>query len=1055
MVPRPGGTTADREKTDAWRASAYLDEDLFARRIRESGITPETFAELISGADFVADRTATAWAGELDKILAFPSDDGLTGTTVTIYGDAYRRVPFSGLLGRFAAYYRHALAEELGARAAPAAFRLGASAWPSLVSGLVDILVGVSHRTLITEINSARESGLLRGKTPERRYDYYDEFLLRDLNYLTELFTEYPVLGRAMVQTGENWLSYTIELLTRLDSDLAELRDEGFAAVSHCPEVVSIQAGLGDLHQGGRSVARVDFDSGATLIYKPRSLVPESLYARTTGLINELVGDLRLASMRVLVKPGHGWCEYLSAQACADEGEVTRFYFHLGGALAALHFLGATDIHMSNLLAVGSSPIPIDLETILQHTAVGGQSSVSAHERALDFLSQSVLATSVLPTRSFGDGINPGIDMSAVSGGSPQQSPKPLPSLAAVFTDEMRIEGVPRTLGSSRNRPVLPGREIDPGDHTADIHRGFLRVYDAICANRDLFAEILHESAEAEIRYLVRPTRRYDLFRYERFHPNYLRDGLDTEQLLDKLWTAATTRPDLIPVIEAEKRQLLDGDIPNFHARPGSTALYSGSALVAEDFFTEPSGTTIERKLGLFGPEHRAAQLTILDDSLNTLRNGPARRSGDTTPRAEVLEPGLLIELTRTKIQGLADKALLGRDDCTWIGIGVDGMRDQSLSYKPLGTNLYDGLAGMALMFGYAAAFYRNDHFAELSRRSIRPVIEHLRGAVRDRLPNHAGAFGGCSGVLFALDHLHAVTGDGEYFEPLVEALPYLETCAYRENTADLVSGLAGCAVVAARLHARHQLPELAKVVAICAERLAETAVEVGDGRAWPLAGDGPLLGGFSHGAAGIGWSLLEASRMLHDDAVRRLGEAALAYDNSLRIPGVHAWQDLRGFEDNTGITQEHPTLWCHGSTGIGMSRLLAHRLLPGGGYLDDAEVALAGTWEGGLLGAQSLCHGDFGIIELFSLAEQVFPEDHPSLPRWRRYREHFAASAVDSLRHSGFTFGRVSGNNVPGLMLGQAGVCLGLMRLMDPASAPAVPWLQPPGESPAEGKIR
>lgn len=1036
-----------------WQRSAHLDDRTFATRLASAGFTRATFAAVVGRAPFAADPVATAWVAELHDVLATPPSFG-GSAALRLYGEHTTRIPFEGLLSRFAARY----AVRLVAEADPASTDLAVRLYPSLVEGLLVDLWDVAHRTLVFDVHRAAGAGLLRGRTPHERYDHYDREVLADTGRAEALFTEFPVLGRALVEHAGAWLAASAELLEHLVTDLPALRRYGLA-----PDlpVELVECGLGDRHLGGRSVARIEFADGSSLIHKPRPVEAEQLYADVVALLDELVPGMCLHAMRTVPRDGYGWCEYLERTPCRDRDAVRRYHRHVGGALAALHVLGAVDIHMGNLIAAGESPVPVDLETILQHTSVRDRTALTANELAIDMLAQSVLATAMVPSRLFGDGMSAGVDISGISGGAPQRSPRALPTLIDPFTDRMRIEGRHREMRGARNRPVLDGVPVDPAAWTGDIVEGFTDAYEAVHAHAGRFDALVQDASDITVRYLARTTRRYDLFRYERYHPDYLTDGLDTERLLEKLWTAVTTRSDLAPIVESERAQLLAGDIPSFSSRPGSTDLYSGGTVVAEDYFDQPSAVSIRRTLALFGPDHRAVQLTVLDDSLGLIRDRAADRFDlaahqPATADGPVVGRDQLAELARRALDGLADRAMLGEDDCTWIGVATDGIRDESLTFKPLTTNLYDGLGGMALVFAHAARALGVDSYAEIARRSAQPLITELRGAIADGATRRVGAFGGLAGSLYALDHVEvsigAVAGtavDEDWTDLLAASLPYLARCAARESSPDLVSGLAGCAAVAAGLATRHDLPGLADVAAICVEGLHRSAVPAGDGLAWRFGPEDPLLGGFSHGAAGIGWALLRTARVFGDDRAHDLGERALAYDAGLRIPDVAAWQDLRDFRDRTGVVQKHPTLWCHGATGIGISRVLAHASAgPGAGsaerYLAEARVAVDAVIAAGSLASQGLCHGDAGSIEFLRLAASV-PQLGSHVTVADRQRALLEAHLVRTLEADGFRFGRVSGRNVPGLMMGRAGVCLELLRMIDDRYAPAVLWLGDP----------
>ena len=49
--------------------------------------------------------------------------------------------------------------------------------------------------------------------------------------------------------------------------------------------------------------------------------------------------------------------------------------------------------------------------------------------------------------------------------------------------------------------------------------------------------------AQDETRVLLRPTRTYDQLLFESFHPDMLRDGLERDLLLDRLWIVVPERP--------------------------------------------------------------------------------------------------------------------------------------------------------------------------------------------------------------------------------------------------------------------------------------------------------------------------------------------------------------------------------------------------------------------------------------------------------------------------------------------------------------------------------
>ena len=267
--PSPDALGAARE----WQESAFLGDDLFAARLSRGGYSAGRFARLVSGQPFSVAREATEWAEELDRVLSSAAPEPAFEVTVRLYGQEFGRVPFDGLLNRFAAHFRAVLEDEI------AELRLAEGAVDSLVRNLLGDLIMIGHRTLITRLHAARTEGLLEGGTPEERYAFFNDRLLRDEDYTTGLFAEYPLLGRRLVRSARNWVAYSAELLRRLAADAPELHRQGLLA-SPDARVADVSAGLGDQHYGGRSVARLTFEGGGA---PSTSRAPSTRTASTSG----------------------------------------------------------------------------------------------------------------------------------------------------------------------------------------------------------------------------------------------------------------------------------------------------------------------------------------------------------------------------------------------------------------------------------------------------------------------------------------------------------------------------------------------------------------------------------------------------------------------------------------------------------------------------------------------------------------------------------------------------------------------------------------------------
>lgn len=203
------------------------------------------------------------------------------------------------------------------------------------------------------------------------------------------------------------------------------------------------------------------------------------------------------------------------------------------------------------------------------------------------------------------------------------------------------------------------------------------------------------------------------------------------------------------------------------------------------------------------------------------------------------------------------------------------------------------------------------------------------------------------------------------------------------------------------------------------------------DGWSWRTTETARNLTGFSHGAAGIGWSLLELHRATGEDRFRAAALEAFRYEQSCFDPEKANWPDFRS------DPPEYPVFWCHGATGIGFSRLRAWRLLGDSELLDEARSALVTVRSKlGSAGNFSLCHGTAGNAELLIYASQVLGEKE-----WLAAAEEAARQGFDQFerRRVPWPCGVPGGNETPDLMLGLAGIGHFYLRLADPVGVPGV----------------
>jgi type 2 lantibiotic biosynthesis protein LanM len=269
--------------------------------------------------------------------------------------------------------------------------------------------------------------------------------------------------------------------------------------------------------------------------------------------------------------------EFVESAACATTDELIRFYKRQGSLLAILHVLAATDFHYENVIADGEHPLLIDLEALF-HPSLRTADPADAFEAALARMDNSVLAVGLLPQPMRLSAGTAGIDVSALGSTSGQLSPRGVPRWVGGATDEARVVYERVALNPGQHRSTLDGRPVDVLEYAESLLDGFRRTYQLLLERRpELLAADgpLARFADDTVRLLLRPTVVYARLLTESFHPDLLRDGLERDRFLDRLWVAVPYQPRLVGAIVAEQRDLWRGDIPKFTTRAASSDVRS------------------------------------------------------------------------------------------------------------------------------------------------------------------------------------------------------------------------------------------------------------------------------------------------------------------------------------------------------------------------------------------------------------------------------------------------------------------------------------------------
>lgn len=1045
----PVDTTQATRRIQRWRSHPSLSSDaIFIRRLVADDVTEEELFHLLGeSAEAVRDRTPEppGWLAEFARAFARPvyavgppppedshdQDQAVVGflnavtplidqsvdrlrDNIRTLREVYPDSPFDAVA------VEHILFANLSAQ-----------------------LLMILSRTLVLEMHVARLRGLLRGETPEERFNNFLQ-LLRQREMAITIFREYPVLAREVTTCISEWETASLEFLERLCADWEAIR-ASFGLGAPPGVLVALHSG-GDQHRGGRSVQIAEFAAGFKVVYKPKALAVDVHFQELLGWLGDRGYHLPFRRIAVLDRGPYGWTEFIETHSCTSTAEVERFFERQGAYLALLYGLEATDFHFENLLAAGEHPVLVDLESLFQPRVAGadiGGSDLYAGQ----IMTDSVLRVGLLPQRLWANAESIGIDLSGLGGTAGQLTPHGVPQWEGPGTDEMRFIRKRVAIPGTRNRATLGGRDVDALDYAESIVAGFGGMYRLLLAHRDeLLADDgpLGRFAGDEVRVILRNTKAYGSLLTESFHPDVLRDALDRDRLFDALWNGIEDYPYLAAVIPAERRDLLHGSIPMFTTRPSSRDVWSSMSERTADFFDETSFESSRRRIRQFSEEDLEKQIWFVRASLTTLAMG----TGQTQrPPRSMPEPRgaahreRLLAAARAVGDRLEMLALHGTHDVSWVGVTMVGEHQWSL--LPLSLDLYSGLPGIALFLAHLGVLVNEERYTLLARATLTTLRRQVE-RVRSR-PAPIGGFDGWGGVIYALAHLGTLWDDRVLLAEAEDLVALLPELIVQDDHLDIMGGAAGCIGSLLALHHRTRSLSTLAAARECGERLVTCAQPMPQGVGWwnPHIPITQPLTGFSHGASGVSWALLELASVTGEERFRATALEGIAYERSLFSPQEGNWADLRdpaAIGRGGGGQPSFMTTWCHGAPGIGIGRLRSLRHLDDAVVRAEIEAALRTTLAHDFGHNHSLCHGDLGNLELFLQAAEILNE-----PYWHVQANRIAAMVLDDIEASGWRCGVPLEVETPGLMTGLAGIGYGLLRLAEPTRIPAVLALAPP----------
>lgn len=907
----------------------------------------------------------------------------------------------------------------------------------AIFSGLMDKLSNLGNRVLVKDLTEQKQQGYLEGHSPEARFSYYANVLLMDKSYLLRFYQKYDALLALLVQTVVNQLAFFKEVILQTKHrclDICSLVTKPVIGI------VGFGGDLGDSHNNGKSVLVIHFNDGQKVIYKPRSLSLEVTFNKLLQQINTLdTGLAPFKTVKSVDNGDYGWMEYIEHRPCEHKEEVAFFYRNIGQLICLLYFLNGKDFHHENIIAAGKFPTLIDLESLF-HNDDGEETAAEStiYRSFYRRLNQSVQGIGILPqclkNNSYIDFIS--ADVGGVSAEKEQLSPFKSNVIFNRYRDDIYIGKDYGLISVQQNIPIYKGDSVSASDYEGEIRAGFSQMYTWVLGNKAWFYEQVNTIFRGTMnRYIIKPTFLYSQLLALSFHPHVLTSKLNRKVLLHRIGMNQTDRKKAL--FRAELSSLEKGDIPYFLTKITDTHLYDQAGLLAEDYFSQTPLASSLVKIADSSEADRAFQLYIIKQIFAAKCADQTKNITDIAFKQEAdlpLKKAQWLELAKAMgdeiIANAVEMESQGEKIVTWIGINFEGQQDQYWELDFIGNNLYLGNAGIALFLGYLGDVTGCERYTKFAKAAVRAVQEELTSITGEEA-ELIGAFNGVSSYLYAIGKLNELLV-GEYTNYIEQSLAVVHKLIKKDTNFDIISGSAGCMLVLINIHNSFQAhPDIqAKILHVieeCYQHICIEAKHMDSGIHWRQKELDPLVG-FAHGNAGIIYSLTKYYEMTGQENCLSLIKQALNYERQFYDAEKKGW---RFSEQQSDISLG----WCNGTPGILASRVALLK----SGFRDkrleeEITIALQEMQINGFGNNPSLCHGDFGNLEITAAVAQDLQDDN-LLNSCFATVQHLYDSYLKRNWQAGLFKGTVSYN----LMVGLAGCGYALLQAYKNYSLPKI----------------
>lgn len=701
-------------RLDRWcQATSRGDFAAFEKLLVNRGIDPNKLGQVLGrspGPDLVV---GSDWTESIDAVL----DEAARNNAAQVQSDLYS-LPYADFYAPFCAVAHQRLLLALPGHA----FRLSDDLHRALTDSLAHSLHFVFQSALRVEHGVDHINQEQSGNSVATEKLFSNR--LRQPQQLNRFLREYSVAARAASTLMQRWQHNTLEWVQRLSADTVAIAN-CFLAGLPPGDLTQIECGLSDPHNGGKSVMRLHFASGLRLIYKPRSVALDLVYNNLLDWLEQHGAPYPLRKPVYLDRASYAWIEQVDHTPCNSKESLLQFCSAAGALLCVSYLLDATDLHDSNVIATPTSPVLIDLETLLQPRLASphfSQKQDALHKAAM-LADHTILRSGLLPSLKAGaDGTVADVGCLGSLFGAQSAAWYRHESTATPMTEAMQC--------------LMASGDLNPADLVDRIAQAFEQTYGFILSKRDALLDCagpLQHFKNQEVRFLLRDTTVYIKVLESSFSAQALRSGIDRSITLESLYRIVQNRPysdALAAAVEAEIAALETLDVPHLRAVTQSAALHSSLGPSEHDLFAQPSYEAMQQRLRNFSEADLARQTEVL-------RGAFAARMASTPPTTrQQPSPNIAIKIPQSAhnalttahaiVDELQSRAIVGYDgSVTWMApVPIPAAGCFRFDMVPLNRDF--GILGIAFFLAAYSHTTGDAAAGALARRATQTVIQRL-----------------------------------------------------------------------------------------------------------------------------------------------------------------------------------------------------------------------------------------------------------------------------------------------------------------------------------------